>query len=127
MGIVRRQEQKLGHHDVRHVVVDGHAQEDDAVHHQAAEHVHRGHVQFALFNDGGVDVTVAQAGIPLQGKGGDASFRACILFKFVLHADLFEFAEFFHGDFLVGERNHLTDSGDDLLVLHVLLDLAALV
>ena len=37
--------------DVGHIVVDRHAEEDDAVHHQTRKHVHAGHVQLALLDD----------------------------------------------------------------------------
>ena len=66
------QEQELGHDDVGHVIVDGNAQEDDAVHHQAAEHVHLGDVQLALLGNGRVDVGVEGRRVAGQGGGADA-------------------------------------------------------
>ena len=71
VGIARSQEQELGHHDVRDVVVDGNAQEDDAVHHQATEHVHLGDVQLALLGNRRVDVGVEGRRVAGQGGGAD--------------------------------------------------------
>ena len=82
MGILRSQEQQLGLDDVGHIVVDGHAQKDDAVHHQAAEHVHLGHVQFALFRDGGVDVSVHGGRITRKGHRTDAPSLHCEFIEF---------------------------------------------
>ena len=71
VGIARRQEKELGHHDIRDVVVDRDAQEDDAVHHQAAEDIHLGDVQLALLGNGRVDVGVEGRRVAGQGGGAD--------------------------------------------------------
>ena len=51
LGVHALEEEQLGLDDVGGVVVDGGAEEDDAVHHQAAEDVHLGHVKLTLLND----------------------------------------------------------------------------
>ena len=70
--ICRCQEQQLCLDDVGHVVIDGNPQEDDAVHHEAAEHVHLRHIELALLRNGGIDVAVIHRGVTVKGHGADA-------------------------------------------------------
>ena len=53
VGVHVLEEEELRLDDVGGVVVDGGAEEDDAVHHEAAEDVHLGDVELALFDDVG--------------------------------------------------------------------------
>ena len=61
------QEEELGLDDIGHVIVDGNAQEDDAVHHEAAENIHLGHVELTFLGDGGIDVSVQLGRITREG------------------------------------------------------------
>ena len=58
LGVHGGEKKKLRNDDVGHIIVNLYAQEDDAVHHQAAEYIHLGNVQFALLDDGRVDIGV---------------------------------------------------------------------
>ena len=122
------QEQELGLDDVGHVVVDRDAEEDDAVHHQPAEHVHRSDIELALLDDLRVDVGIHRALITMQGHGTDTITLDRESVEFVsFHFQLFEFTELLDADLLGSLGNDLLDGGDDLLLLDALGDAAHLV
>ena len=91
LAVQRRQEEQLGLDDVRDIVVDGHAQEDDAVHEQAAEDVHGGHVHLPLFDDGRVDIAVNGCVVAPEGHRADAPVQRGESLKFVCHVSLFSY------------------------------------
>ena len=72
--------------DVGHIVVDGGAEEDDAIHHQAAEHIHLGHVELTFLDDGGADVaTVIDFGdVLLKTEGAQSDVLGGVFEKFVV-------------------------------------------
>lgn len=71
------------------VVVNLCAQKDDAVHHQAREHVHLSHIEFALFNDGWRDVAVAHlAGVLVKCQSVHAEVVNCKFSEIVIHVVL---------------------------------------
>ena len=86
LGVIDRfKEKQLSLNDVCHVIVNGHAKEDDAVHHQTREHVHRSHVQLAFLNDVRRDVTVVnRRSEAVVGQAADASVSDGIFPEFVV-------------------------------------------
>ena len=86
------EEKQLSLDDIGGVVVDGCAEEDDAVHHQAAEDVHLCNVQLTLFNDvrservfeiGVAQLTVEGGGVLGVGGAADAAMLGGVFFEFV--------------------------------------------
>ena len=82
MSINRFEEQQLGLDDIGRVVVDRRAEEDDAVHHQARENVHRGDVQLTLLNDRRRHVGRAYRLEIVQFQRTDPAVVPCVFFKF---------------------------------------------
>lgn len=64
--------EELGLESVGGVVINLRAEEDDAVHHEAAEHVHLGDVELSLFEDVWVEVLVLRGHDIVQHEGADA-------------------------------------------------------
>ena len=58
LAIRRVQIEQLRLDDIRRVVIHLGAEENHAVHHQAAEHIHLRHVQLTLLEDSGRDIAV---------------------------------------------------------------------
>ena len=82
VGIHVLEEEELRLDDVGGVVVDGGAEEDDAVHHQAAEDVHLGDVELALFDDVGGERGVDGRGVLGEGGAADATVSGGVFFEF---------------------------------------------
>ena len=82
LGIDRFEEQQLGLDDIGRVVVDRRAEEDDAVHHQARENVHRGDVQLTLLDDRRRHVGRAYRLEIVQFQRTDPAVVPCVFFKF---------------------------------------------
>ena len=89
IGIGRSQEEQLGLDDVGHVVVDRDAEEDDTIHHQAAEDVHRSDIHLAFLDDGRVDVGVIGAAVTVKGHRGNPLPLRGEFLKFFVHGELF--------------------------------------
>ena len=74
------------------VVVDGCAEEDDAVHHQTAEDIHLSHVKLTfLHNIGGQRVVDCRSVLGISGAA-DATVFGGVFFKFC-HIILFSFLD----------------------------------
>ncbi len=76
------EEEQLCLNDVGGVVVDGGAEEDDAIHHQAAEDVHLGDIQLALLDDVGSERIIDCRGILGVGGTTDATMLGGVFFEF---------------------------------------------
>ncbi len=130
------QEEQLGLDDVRHIVIDRDTQEDDPVHHQTAENVHRCHVQLPLLDDHRIDVSICDALKATQGRRGDTSVPGSVFLEFffihkilyfqLIRLRLFQSLEFLQGNLLVLQGQLLPDSRDDLLVLDILFQITGL-
>ena len=81
-GIDRFEEQQLRLNDIGRVVVDRRAEEDDAVHHQPREDVHRGDIQLTLFDDRRRHVGAADRLEIVQFQRTDPAVFPCVFFKF---------------------------------------------
>lgn len=89
LAVQRRQEEQLGLDNVRDIVVDRYAQEDDTVHEQAAEDVHGGHVHLPLLDDGRVDISVNGCVVAPKSHRADAPVKRGKPLEFVYHVSLF--------------------------------------
>ena len=83
--IGRFQEEQLRLDDVGRIVVDRRPEEDDAVHHQAGEDVHRGDVQLALLDDRGRHVVGDDGSEIVQPEAADAAMLDGVFFEFGRH------------------------------------------
>ena len=81
-GIDRFEEEQLCLDDIGRVVVDRRAEEDDAIHHQAREDVHRSDVQLALLDDRRRHIRCADRLEVMQFQRTDAAMVPCVFFKF---------------------------------------------
>ena len=66
-GIIRRQKKELGLHDIGDIVINRDAEEDDAVHHKTAEHIHRSHIQLSLLYNGRIDICIISRTVTMHG------------------------------------------------------------
>ena len=80
--IDRLEEQQLRLNDIGRIVVDRGAEEDDAVHHQTREDVHRGDVELPLLDDRRRDVCGARRAEIVQPERADAAVQPGVFFKF---------------------------------------------
>ena len=78
----RLEKQQLCLYDVGRIVVDGGPEEDDAIHHQSREDIHRSHVQLSLLDYRRRDVGRLHRLEVVQRKAADAAVSACIFLKF---------------------------------------------
>ena len=56
--VARRKEKKLSCDDIGNIVINRNTKENDPVHHQTAEHIHRRYIQLSFLYDGRIDITV---------------------------------------------------------------------
>lgn len=82
LGVDRLQEEQLRLDDVGRIVVDGCTEEDDAVHHQTREDVHRGDVELPLLDDGRRDIGGAHRLEIVQLERTDAALFPGVFFEF---------------------------------------------
>ena len=81
-GIDRFEEKQLCLDDIGRVVVDRRTEEDDAIHHQAREDVHRSDVQLTLLDDRRRHIRCAYRLEVMQFQRTDTAMVPCVFFKF---------------------------------------------
>ena len=60
-------------------------EEDDPVHHQTAEYIHRSHIETSFLENCRIDVGIYCRLIPVHCHGADSMLKACIFQEFLIH------------------------------------------
>ena len=82
LGVDRLEEEQLRLDDIGGIVVDRGSEEDDAVHHQAGENIHRGDIQLALLDNRRRDIGRTDRLEIMQFQRTDPAMLSRVFFKF---------------------------------------------
>ena len=127
--------EQFRNNQIGHGIINRRSEENDSVHHETAEYIHRGHIELPLLNNGRIDICIVCRTVAVYSHRTDAQFgtreSVKILSGKFVHIPatviLFQFTELLYCHFGLPEGDNILYCSYRLLVLHLLKDSSALV